>query len=126
MLIYAGNLPGDTTDEELRKLFEPFGAVKSAVIGRNKGTGASEGYGIIEMAVKAEARKAADALRGKKLGENALRVRVLKPDDDFYAHAARTSAGGKAGGGGKLSNLPRGDVPHRAASTIRRGGQRGS
>lgn len=126
MLIYAGNLPLETTDEELRKLFEPFGEVKSAVIGRNKETKASEGYGIVEMRAKGEARKAADGLRGTKIGENALRVRVLKPGDDFYAHAARTSAGGKPGGTAKLTNLPRGDVPHRAASAVRRGGQRGS
>jgi RNA recognition motif-containing protein len=125
MLIYAGNLPLETTDEELKKLFEPHGTVKSAAIGRDKESGASEGYGIVEMPVKSEARKAADALRGTKIGGNAIRVRVLKPNDDFYAHAMKTS-GGSPQGGTKGANVPRGDVPYRGSGAVRRGGQRGS
>ena len=73
MQIYIGNLPMEFTDDDLKSMFEPFGAVRTAVIGRNEKTGASEGYGLIEMPVKSEAREAVDGLRGKDLGGKTLR-----------------------------------------------------
>ena len=37
--IYVGKLSGDTTDEDLRQLFEQFGTVEEASIVRNKDIG---------------------------------------------------------------------------------------
>ena len=58
MQIYVGNLPLEFTDAELKSMFEPFGSVVAATVGRDKKTGTSEGYGFVEMRVKSEARAA--------------------------------------------------------------------
>ena len=120
MQIFIGNLPLEYTDVELKSMFEPFGAVGSAAIGKDKKTGASEGYGIVEMPVKHEARAAVDALRGKEMQGKPLRVRVLKPGDDFH------TAGRPVGAGFQSAPKFRGDANYRGTGAIRRGGQRGS
>ncbi|MBI1804751.1 MAG: RNA-binding protein [Ignavibacteriae bacterium] len=120
MQIYIGNLPLEFTDIDLKSMFEPFGTVAAAAIGKDKKTGASEGYGIVEMPVKHEARTAVDALRGKDMQGKPLRVRALKPGDDFH------TAGRPVGSDFHASRKFRGDVSNRGAGAIRRGGQRGS
>ncbi len=120
MYLYVGNLPMEFTDENLREMFDPFGTVRSARIGRNAKTGAPEGYGIVEMVVKSEARAAVEALRGKDVQGKPLRVKILKPDDPFHK-ALGAKMQGRASGG-----LSTGDIPYRGSGAIRRGGQRGS
>jgi RNA recognition motif-containing protein len=120
MQIYVGNLPSELTDTELRTMFEAFGKVRAASIGREKKTGASEGYGFVEMPVKSEARAAIDGLRGKEVQGKTLRVKALKPGDEFHQHAQNlqrpAKPGGPAFGGTKQ---------FRGTGAIRRGGQRG-
>jgi cold-inducible RNA-binding protein len=116
MQIFVGNLPLEYNDADLKKLFETFGTVKEATIGRNKKTEASEGYGIVVMTVKSEAREAVDNLRGKEIQGKPLRVRTLKPGDNFH-----TQEPGRSG-----IHLSRSSSNFRGANTIRRGGQRGS
>jgi RNA recognition motif-containing protein len=126
MQIYIGNLPEDFTDEELRSMFEAHGKVRAATIGREKKDGPSQGYGFVDMPVKAEARAAIEALRGKEMKGKQLRVRGLKPGDDFHRHAldihATTKPGIKVPKGGSRFH---GDVSYRGSGAIRRGGRRG-
>ncbi len=119
MQIYVSNLPLAITDEDLKSMFEKFGTVVAATIGRDKKTGASEGYGIVEMPVKSEVRAAVDALREKDMEGKPLRVRVLKPGDAFHG------AGRSKGDGLKGNRGFRGDGSYRGSGAIRRGGQRG-
>ncbi len=121
MQIYIGNLPTEVTDDELRKMFEEFGTVREAHIGLNKKTQLPEGYGLVEMPVKHEARAAVEGLRGKEMDGKPLRVRILKPDDPFH-NAVRQTGQGMAPG----SQQFRGDTSYRGSGAIRRGGQRGS
>lgn len=116
MQIYVGNLPDKYDDKALRAMFEPFGTVRSASIGDEKG------YGFVEMPVKSEARKAVDELRGKELEKGRpLRVRALKPGDDFHTRAATLHGGSTPKGGAQFR-----DAGHRAGGTMmRRGGKRG-
>lgn len=123
MQIYVGNLSLKTTDEQLRKMFEAHGKVRAATVGIDKKTGKALGYGFVEMPVKAEARKAIEALRGKKSGTKALLVRALKPDDEFHQHALALHGGPQAGGAGKGF---RGNIVPRGGGAIRRSGRRGS
>jgi RNA recognition motif-containing protein len=120
MQIFVGNLPVTITDDELKAMFEQFGTVATATIGRDKKTGTSEGYGIVEMPVKSEVRAAVDGLRGKDMDGKPLRVRVLKPGDAF--HGALRPRGDSLKG----SRAFRGDGSYRGSGAIRRGGQRGS
>lgn len=120
MQILVVNIPPELTDAELKSMFEEFGTVVTAMVGKNKDTGVSEGYGIVEMPGKHEARSAVDGLRGKVMKGNALRVRIMKPDDAF--HGAAKPGGRSSGGGGQFRT--EGNV--RGSGALRRGGQRGS
>jgi len=120
MQIYVGNLPTEFTDEELKSMFEKFGTVAAATIGRDKKTGASEGYGFVEMPVKSEARTAIDELRGKEIQGKPLRTRAIKPNDEFFSHANKLHGAKSGPQGFAASKQPR------AGGAIRRGGQRGS
>ncbi len=126
MHIYVGNLPPEFTDEELRKLFEPYGTVKAATVGRDRKEGTPQGYGFVEMPVKSEARKAIEELRGKEMAGTPLRVKALKPGDEFHSHAMNIHSGGQRDLGGKTPGPYRGDVSYRGSGAIRRGGKRGS
>jgi RNA recognition motif-containing protein len=117
MQIYVGNLPEAFTDEDLKALFEPFGHVVAATIGKEKG------YGFVEMQKKSEARAATDALRGKEMDGKPLRAKVLKPGDEFHSQAESLHGTSKQVGG---RNLRTGGSNFRGTGAIRRGGQRGS
>lgn len=115
MQIYVGNLPETYTDAELRAMFAPFGKVRAASVGKEKG------YGFVEMAVKSEAREAIETLRGKEVDGKPLRVRALKPGDEFHQHARSLHGSSQPGG----ASFNAGRQP-RGMGAIRRGGQRGS
>jgi cold-inducible RNA-binding protein len=127
MQIYVGNLPEELSDGELKSMFEKHGKVVAASIGRDKKTGASEGYGFVEMPVKSEARAAVDALRGKDIQGKTLRVKILKPDDEFHQHAENLHGNSRQGGiGGRGNRQFRGDSSYKGSGAIRRGGKRGA
>ena len=123
MHIFIGSLPETTTDESLRAMFAEFGDVRSATMVVDKKTGASQVYGFVEMPVKTEGRNAIEGLRMKDLGAGPLRVRALKPGDEFYSHAV-DRGGAQVHAGAKT--LYRGDPGPRGAGAIRRGGMRGA
>ena len=77
--IYVGNLPFQTTEEDLRRLFEPFGAVDQASVVSDRDTGRSRGFGFVEMPQDDEGSKAIEALDGSDLDGRALRVNEAKP-----------------------------------------------
>ena len=67
--LYVGGLPFETTDAELRALFEQAGEVDSAVVITDSGSGLSRGFGCVEMSTKAGARRAIDEFNGKVMGD---------------------------------------------------------
>jgi RNA recognition motif-containing protein len=124
MQIYIGNLPLGYADEELRSLFIPYGTVRTATVGRDRKSGEPQGYGFVEMPVKSEGRAAIEALRGKELEGKTLRVRALKPGDDFHQHAVAMQKGAQPGV--KITKPFQGNMGARGAGAIRRTGQRGT
>jgi RNA recognition motif-containing protein len=66
--LYVGGLPFETTDAELRALFEQAGKVDSAAVITDRFSGRSKGFGCVEMSTNAEARQAISELNGKVLG----------------------------------------------------------
>jgi cold-inducible RNA-binding protein len=91
MRIFVGNLPFTTDDQELRGLFEGFGAVESAKVITDRETGRSRGFGFVEMSNENEARTAIDAMANKDLGGRNLTVNEARPRE--------TNSRGGAGGG---------------------------
>ena len=97
-------------------MFEAYGTVAAATIGKEKG------YGLVEMKKKSEARAAVEGLRGKDMQGKPLRVKALKPGDDFQRDVQVLH--GLSGSKGSMH--PRDDVSFRGSGAIRRGGKRGS
>ena len=72
--LYVGNLPFDTTEADLRALFEEQGTVESANVITDRETGRSRGFGFVEMDSDSSAEDARQALDGYSLDGRALRV----------------------------------------------------
>ena len=97
MTIYVGNLDYAVNSDELRTLFETYGAVSSSEVQVKSRTGQSRGFGLIEMPQGDEARAAIEALHGHPHRERDLTVNESRPRRtvrDMYA------GGGWYGGGG--------------------------
>jgi RNA recognition motif-containing protein len=77
--IYIGNLSSDTTEDQLRQAFESFGAVSTVNIIKEKYSGASRGFGFVEMSATDEAAAAISGLDGSELGGSSLKVNEAKP-----------------------------------------------
>lgn len=76
--MYVSNLSFHTTDDNLKELFEKFGTVSSAKVITDRESGRSRGFGFVEMAVDAEAKKAIQELNNKEVEGRAMSVSVAK------------------------------------------------
>ena len=65
--LYVGNLSLKTIEQDLTDLFAQAGAVQSAVIIKDRMTGASRGFGFVEMGTDAEANAAIEKYNGYEL-----------------------------------------------------------
>jgi RNA recognition motif-containing protein len=82
MNIYVGNLSYNTTEENIRQAFEPFGQVISARIIKDKYTGQSKGFGFVEMVEQTQAQTAIKSLNGKELLGKEISVSEARPRRD--------------------------------------------
>ncbi len=98
--IYVGNLPHDTTGDDLVELFRPFGAVAGSQMIIDKFSGRGRGFGFVEMADDGEALVAIDALNAADHGGRPLTVNEAKPRDDRGGGGSRGHGGGGSRGGG--------------------------
>jgi RNA recognition motif-containing protein len=94
--LYVGGLSFETTDAELKTLFEQAGTVETATIITDRYSGRSKGFGFVEMSTDAEARQAITELNGKTLGERTITVEEARPPRE-----GRGGPGGRSGGGGR-------------------------
>jgi RNA recognition motif-containing protein len=78
MNMYVSNLSFHTGDDDLRKLFEQFGAVSSAKVINDRETGRSRGFGFVEMESDAEAKEAIKGLNNKEVEGRAMAVSVAR------------------------------------------------
>jgi RNA recognition motif-containing protein len=78
MNMYVSNLGFQTSDDDLRKLFEPFGQVSSAKVITDRETGKSRGFGFVEMSSDTEADKAISSLNGKEVGGRSIAVTIAR------------------------------------------------
>lgn len=86
--IYVGNLSYNSTEDDVRSLFEQVGPVTQVDIPMDRMTGRPRGFGFVEMA-DADAAKAIEKLNGVDLGGRSLRI-----------NEAQARTGGGSGGGG--------------------------
>lgn len=86
--IYVGNLSFDSTEGDLKGLFEQYGAVDSAKIIVDQFTGRSRGFGFVEMRNREEGLRAIEELDSKEFSGRSLKVNEARP---------KTSSGGGGG-----------------------------
>ena len=79
MNIYVSNLAYNATDDDLRQLFESYGAVDTIRIITDRDTGQSRGFGFVEMPDSAAAKAAIQGLQGKELEGRTLTVNEARP-----------------------------------------------
>jgi RNA recognition motif-containing protein len=78
MKMYVSNLGFHVTDDDLRKLFEPFGGVSSSKVILDRDTGRSRGFAFVEMSSDEEAKKAMQSLDGKEVEGRSIGVSVAR------------------------------------------------
>lgn len=79
MKLLVRNLDRATTQEELKGLFQEFGTIQSCNLVMDKESGASKGFGFVEMPKLGEAKAAIKNLNNKTIGSN--KIRVKKAED---------------------------------------------
>jgi len=102
MKLYVGNLSFQTSEGQLREMFEGFGPVSSASLVMDRDTGRPRGFGFVEMNDDAHAKAAMAALNGKNVDGRDLTVNEAKPREGGGGGGSRGGfgGGGSRGGGG--------------------------
>jgi cold-inducible RNA-binding protein len=103
--LFVGNMSFQTTEADLRALFEPFGQITRVHIAMDRETGRARGFAFVEMANDEEAAKAIAGLDGKEVGGRNLKVNEARPKTERSGPArgggGYRGGGGSGGGGGR-------------------------
>jgi cold-inducible RNA-binding protein len=115
--LFVGNMTFQTTEGDLKALFEPYGQVARVHIAIDRETRRSRGFGFVEMPNDAEAAAAMQALDGKDFGGRLLKVNEARPREASSAPRGPRGSGpgpdrgdrggnrsGSGGGRGRFSN----------------------
>jgi cold-inducible RNA-binding protein len=94
--LYVGNLPYDTSDQDLQTLFSGAGTVETVTVMRDAATGRARGFAFVEMATDEEAQSAIKQFADHTLGGRQLTVNEARPKES------------SGGGGGGYRNQSRG------------------
>jgi len=89
MKLYVGNLSFNTSESQLRAMFEAHGEVASASLVMDRETGRPRGFGFVEFNNDEQAKAAMAALNGTNVDGRDLTVNEAKP---------REGGGGGRGG----------------------------
>jgi len=100
--LFVGNLPHSATDQSLNEFVTNAGfQVASAVVIRDKLSGAPRGFGFVELAEGQDLQQAITGLNGQALDGRALTVNEARPQ--------RTDFSRPRGGGSRDSSYRRRD-----------------
>lgn len=80
--IFVGNLSFNSSEQDIRALFEAYGAVDRVNIVTDRETGQPRGFGFVEMSNNAEGDRAIAAVNGHEIGGRALNVNEAKPKNE--------------------------------------------
>jgi RNA recognition motif-containing protein len=95
--LFVGNMSFNTTESDLRAIFEPFGEIARVSVITDRDTGRARGFAFVEMTNDDEAEKAIAALNGKEVDGRALNVNEARPKADRGGD--RDRGGSRSGGG---------------------------
>ena len=98
--IFVGNLDFNTSEDELRQMFEVYGQVDRVSIMTDRDTGRSRGFGFVEMTSSEDGEKAIAALNGSQMGGRTLNINEARPKTERSGGGGRDRGGYGGGGGG--------------------------
>jgi len=78
MKLIALNLPRDFGEQDLEILFKAHGNVTACNLVLDDESGASKGFGFVEMELEEDAVVAIEKLHGTKVNKNKIRVKPAK------------------------------------------------
>lgn len=96
--LYVGNLPFNTTADDLREVFGQHGTVTNAQVIADRETGRSRGFGFVEMSEGADA--AVDKMNGAEFQGRTLTVNEARPRTE----RPRSGGGERSRGRGGFGN----------------------
>ena len=99
--LYVGNLPYNTTEQDLQSLFEGAGTVDTINVMRDMATGRARGFAFVEMGTDEEAKQAISLLNERDFGGRNLTVNEARPK------MSSNGGFGGGGGGGRRRSEPR-------------------
>ena len=97
--LFVGNMSFQTTEGDLRTMFEPFGEITRINVMTDRDTGRARGFAFVEMVNDSEAAGAIAALNGKEVDGRALNVNEARPKTE--RSGPRNFGGGGGGGRGR-------------------------
>lgn len=115
--VFVGNLPFETTREQLEKLFIEAGDIVDVFLPMDRATGRPRGFGFVEFETSDGVADAIEKFDGYDLGGRSLKVNEAV---ERAPRAPRPSGGGGGGwGGGGGGGGRQGDKPKRPKGSRR-------
>jgi cold-inducible RNA-binding protein len=99
--LFVGNLSFQTSEDELRNLFAPFGDITRVHMATDRETGRFRGFAFVEMSNDDGASKAIAALDGKEVGGRNIKVNEARPREERPGGGGGPRHGGGGGGRGR-------------------------
>ena len=100
--MYVGNLPFQTTKEEIEEVFSEHGPVADVHVPLDRESGRPRGFAFVTMESKEGMISAIKALDGAELGGRNLKVNEARPPENRGGgYGDRGGRGGGYGGGGR-------------------------
>ncbi|PYK08742.1 MAG: RNA-binding protein [Verrucomicrobia bacterium] len=106
--LYVGNLPFNTTENELQELFAQAGAVQEVTLMQDRFTGKSRGFAFVTMGSDEDAQNAISKLNGHAIEGRQLTVNEARPRE-----SRPPGGGGRGYGGGGYGGRREGGGPRR-------------
>jgi RNA recognition motif-containing protein len=98
--LYVGNLPFETSEDDLRELFSQAGAIRAITIPMDRQTNRPRGFAFVEMETPDDAGKAIEMFNGQQMDGRTMNVSEARPPEN---------RGGGGGGGGNRDRGGYGD-----------------
>ena len=98
--LYVGNLPFNTTENELQELFAQAGVVQEVTLMQDKFTGKSRGFAFVTMGSEQDAQNAISKFNGQTIEGRALTVNEARPREPRPPGGGGRGYGGGGGGYG--------------------------
>ncbi|CAL7963395.1 conserved hypothetical protein [Gammaproteobacteria bacterium] len=122
--IYVGNLPFQTTDQELESEFQQFGKIKEVALIRDRYSNEFKGFAFITF-IAPESAQQALAANGKDFQGRAMKVSIARAEERGGRSGGGGGRGGREGGGGGREGGGGGSSRGRAGGGGSRGGAGG-